>query len=151
VLLLLFTHTVTSRIVGISPTGMHLSTLGSQRLGEADAVGRAKLQNLSGDVAVSTSLFRRRGGADERVELRSRPRRAERLGFEVLSGAGTAIYSGGRRENAATRAARAELKAPPAGCPAGEPGGEAEEQSVDDSADDIRHSTESRVGSRVPH
>jgi hypothetical protein len=26
VLLLLFTHTVTSRIVGISPTGMHLST-----------------------------------------------------------------------------------------------------------------------------
>jgi hypothetical protein len=77
---------------------------------EAEDIGRAELQSLSGDAAMPTSVVD--GVGRRRVETGSRPWRTERVGFGALSGgAGTAIYGdgSGRPEDAATRAARTEL------------------------------------------
>ena len=63
---------------------------------------------------------------------------------------GTAVYRDGRREDAATRAARTELGASHAGCPVEEPDVEVQEQNADDSVNNSSYITESRVGSRGP-
>ena len=115
----------------------------------AEDIGRAELQSLRGDAAMSTSVVD--GVERRRVETGSRPWRTERVGFGALSGgAGTAIYRDGRPEEAATRAARTELGASRAGGPAEVPDVEVQEQIADGSADNNSHSIESRVGSRGP-
>ena len=80
-------------------------------MGEDEDIGRAELHSVSGDAAVPTSVVD--GMERRRVETGSRPWRTERVGFGALSGAGTAIYRDSWPEDAATRAARTELEAPP--------------------------------------
>jgi hypothetical protein len=57
---------------------------------EAEDIGRAELQSLSGDTAMPTYVVD--GVERRRVETRSQPWRTERVGFRALSGAGTSVY-----------------------------------------------------------